>query len=120
MILDYDGNAVVADTPLITDKTATTTTKWTMGYLDVDSSGKAHITWCDSRDGDYLVQVYYTSYQGPACPAPPSHAAVPTLSQSGIIAMGTVFAGFLVWVTRKRQYALHKLPLVGGGKDQSV
>ena len=116
MILDYDGNTVIADTPLITDKTATTTTKWTMAYLAVDAKGKAHITWCDDRDGDY--EIYYTSYQGPSCA--PRPAAVPTLSQWGIIAMGTVFAGFLVWVTRKRQYALHKLPLVGGGKDQSV
>ena len=80
MIVDTDGNTVVGNTPLITEKTATTDTAWTMAYLDVDANGKAHIVWCDDRDGipvfrggdgdlrdngDGWYEVYYTSYQGP-------------------------------------------------------
>jgi hypothetical protein len=52
MILDWNGNVVVGDTALTTNKTAFTTTVWTMAYLDVDSNGKAHIVWCDTRHMD--------------------------------------------------------------------
>ena len=73
MILDSNGNTVVDDRALTTTGTATTTTAWTIAYLDVDSNGKAHIVWCDNRhmnlDGGW--EVYYTSYQGPSCPSPP-------------------------------------------------
>ena len=52
MILDWNGSVVVGDTALTTNRTAFTTTRWTMAYLDVDSNGKAHIVWCDTRHMD--------------------------------------------------------------------
>jgi uncharacterized repeat protein (TIGR01451 family) len=70
MVIDNNGNTVTADTAVSTRKTATTSTSfWTIAYLDVDENDKAHITWCDDRTGDY--EVWYTSYEGPPCPPPP-------------------------------------------------
>ena len=66
MVLDTYGNTEVTERTLTTGETVTTSTSWTVPYLDVDSNGKAHITWCDDRDGDFY-EVYYTSYQGPPC-----------------------------------------------------
>ena len=80
MVLDTDGNTEVTERTLTTDETVTTSTAWTVPYLDVDSNGKAHITWCDNRDGDFY-EVYYTNYQGPACLTPPTpsyFSATPT------------------------------------------
>ena len=68
MVLDTDGNTEVTERTITTDETVTTSTSWTVPYLDVDSNGKAHITWCDDRTGDY--EVWYTSYEGPSCPTP--------------------------------------------------
>ena len=69
MVLDTEGNTEVTERALTTTETVTTSTSWTVPYLDVDSNGKAHITWCDDRDGDFY-EVYYTSYEGPSCPTP--------------------------------------------------
>lgn len=44
MVLDTDGNTEVTERTLTTDETVTTSTRWTVPYLDMDSNGKAHIT----------------------------------------------------------------------------
>lgn len=82
-ILDSDGNTVVGDTALTTSGTVTYSTSCmdNFPYLDVNSNGKAHITWCDYRTGDY--EIYYTNYQGPPC----MPAAAPTLTSIGLIAL---------------------------------
>jgi len=79
MVLDDDGSIVVADTALITEKTLVRTTPWSLANLDVDSNGKAHIVWCDNRDGgwDYF-EVYYTNYEGQPCTCRPEFSATPT------------------------------------------
>ena len=71
MIVDIDGNSVLAATPLITEKTFLRDSPWSIARLDIERGGKAHITWCDGRDSGYLGEVYYTNYQGPSCPAAP-------------------------------------------------
>jgi len=72
MIVDTDGNSILAPTPLITEKTFVRDSPWTMAHLDIEPSGKAHITWCDMRDGMWdFAEVYYTNYQGPSCPTGP-------------------------------------------------
>jgi PKD repeat protein len=63
MVIDTDGEVEVEDVALIDDKTAVSTTHWTMAYLDVEPDGTAHIVWCDDRTGDY--EVWYTNYEGP-------------------------------------------------------
>jgi len=79
MVLDNDGSIVVADSALITEKTLVRTDPWSLANLDVDSNGKAHIVWCDNRDGgwDYF-EVYYTNYEGPPCTCRPEFSAMPT------------------------------------------
>jgi hypothetical protein len=62
MVLDNNGNTVVAETTLTTTGSVTSTASWTVPYLDVDSKGTAHIVWCDDRDGAY--EVYYTGHAG--------------------------------------------------------
>ncbi|MFC2032135.1 hypothetical protein ACFLUS_02015 [Chloroflexota bacterium] len=86
MVLDTNGNSVVMETALTTTGSMTTSkggsfvNGWMVPYLDVDSNGKAHITWVDDRDDPFqarpdqepkFVEVYYTSYEGPPCEAPP-------------------------------------------------
>jgi len=63
MVLDNEGNVIIADTALSTTGDATTSTGWTLPYLEVDANGKAHVTWCDDRTDDY--EVWYTSYEPP-------------------------------------------------------
>ena len=71
MVLNTDGNIIVSETGLTTGSTL----GYTHSYADnvipvaVDSNGKAHAAWCDGRDGYY--EVWYTTYQGPPCGAPP-------------------------------------------------
>ena len=79
MVLDDDGSIVVADTALITEKTLVRTDPWWLANLAADANGKAHIVWCDYRDGgwDYF-EVYYTNYEGPPCTCRPEFSATPT------------------------------------------
>ena len=111
MVLDTDGNTVVAETALTTTGSVTTSKGgsgvygWMVPYLDVDSNGKAHITWVDDRDDPSFVEVYYTSYEGPPCEEalPPSGPPkIPTLSQWGAMAMIIALAGCIVWTLRRR------------------
>ena len=60
IVLDKNGDVVVAGTALSTTGDATSQTYWTNAYLEVDANGRAHITWCDDRTGNY--EVWYTSY----------------------------------------------------------
>jgi len=80
MVLDTDGNTEVTERTLTTTETVTTSTGWTVPYLDADSNGKAHIVWCDERhmnlDGGW--EVYYTNYEGPPCTCSPEFSATPT------------------------------------------
>jgi len=87
---------------------------WMVPYLDVDSNGKAHITWVDDRDDPSFVEVYYTSYEGPPCeappppPPPPAPAGVPTLSQWGAMGMIIALAGCIIWTLRRRKVSLNE------------
>ncbi|MGB6873556.1 MAG: hypothetical protein WBE46_05420 [Dehalococcoidia bacterium] len=128
MVLDTDGNPVVTERALTTTGSVTTSKGgsgggsgvygWMVPYLDVDSNGKAHITWVDDRDDPSqvppdeepdFVEVYYTSYKGPPCePQPPSPVGVPALSQWGAIGMIIALAGCIVWTLRKRRVSLNE------------
>jgi len=72
MVLDTDGNIIVSERALTTGSTL----DYTHYYADnvipvvVDANGKAHAAWCDDRDEGYC-EIWYTSYQGPPCGAPP-------------------------------------------------
>ena len=119
MVLDTDGNTVVAETALTTTGSVTTSKGgsevygWMVPYVDVDSNGKAHITWVDDRDNPDpvppdeapdFVEVYYTSYEGPPCEDQPPSAppGVPALTQWGAIGLIIALAGCLVWTLRRR------------------
>jgi len=111
MVLDTDGNPVVTERALTTTGSVTTSkggsmaAAWMVPYLDVDSNGKAHITWVDDRDDASFVEVYYTSYEGPPCEEalPPSApAGIPALTQWGAIGMIIGLAGCIVWTLRRR------------------
>ncbi len=71
MVLNTYGNIIVSETALTTGSTL----GYTHSYADnvipvaVDANGKAHAAWCDGRDGYY--EIWYTTYQGPPCGAPP-------------------------------------------------
>jgi hypothetical protein len=125
MVLDTDGNPVVTERALTTTGSVTTSKGgsgvygWMVPYLDVDSNGKAHITWVDDRDDPSqvppdeepdFVEVYYTSYKGPPCePQPPSPVGVPSLSQWGAIGMIIALAGCIVWTLRRRKVGVNEL-----------
>jgi hypothetical protein len=59
MALDTNGNTLVSGTAL-TNSTVTSTAYSTVPNLDMENN-KAHIVWCDGRNGNY--DIYYTSYQ---------------------------------------------------------
>jgi hypothetical protein len=71
MVLDKNGNTVVPETPLTTGSTL----DYTHSHADnvipvaVDADGKAHAAWCDGRNS---TEIYYTTYEGPPCLAPPA------------------------------------------------
>jgi len=70
MVLDTDGTVEVPETALTTGSTLTYTHYYADNVIPVavDSSGKAHAAWCDDRTEN--PEIWYTSYQGPACPTP--------------------------------------------------
>jgi len=60
-VIDTNGNIVLPSRALTTTGTVTATT-WSMNNqanLAVDANGKAHVVWCDDRDGG--PEIYYTN-----------------------------------------------------------
>ena len=57
-ILGAEGDAILPQRRLTTTGSFSTTTDWTVPYLDLDSDGRAHIVWCADRSG--YSEVYYT------------------------------------------------------------
>gem|GEM_PF-5985080 len=58
-VRDTDSNYIVSRR-LTSTNSVTSSAAWTVPFLDVDSNGKAHIVWCDGRDGAGVYEVYYT------------------------------------------------------------
>jgi len=123
-VLDTDGNTVIAERALTTTGSVTTSkggsgvSGWMVPHLDVDSNGKAHITWVDDRDdpsqappdeAPNFVEVYYTSYEGPPCEAQPPSAppGVPALTHWGAIGMIVALDGCIIWTLRRRKVGLN-------------
>jgi hypothetical protein len=61
LIIDTDGSIVEPVSALTTSGAVTYSTSYgdNQANLDIDANGKAHIVWCDNRDGDY--EIYYTT-----------------------------------------------------------
>ncbi len=68
MMLDKDGTQIVGERALTSTGQASRLHNWTLPYIAVDMAGKAHIVWCDERNGQN--EVFYTSYNNACCVCP--------------------------------------------------
>ena len=105
MVLDTNGNVIVAATALTTGSTLGYTHRRADNVIPVavDANNKAHAAWCDGRDGYY--EIWYTSYQGPPCGLAVGGEAYP-INQIGLLApwlaLLLAVAGGILVVRRRR------------------
>ena len=86
MVLDTDGDVVVPETGLTTGSNLCYMHDSADNVIPVavDANGKAHMAWCDHRTDDH--EIWYTSYQGPACQYRPVGGEAYPVKADGIIA----------------------------------